>query len=135
MLMEFAITAAKRSTCNRKKVGAIVAIDGRPIAAGYAGSLPGEPHCIDVGCLIGPNGGCVRTRHAERNVLDFLERRGVRYRGADLYCTLSPCIDCAELIVRSEIKRVFYLERYRMTEPLDYLLAFGINSVHYAPQS
>lgn len=135
MLMEFAMIAARRSTCLRRQVGCIIAIDGRPMAAGYAGSKPGEPHCIDEGCIIGPSGGCIRTQHAERNAIDFLARRGRKHetRGADLYCTLSPCQDCAERIVEAGIKKVLYVEQYRDVGPLNFLLSKGIKLLQYNP--
>src|SRR5262245_30712064 len=62
---------ALRSTCLRKRVGAVVlAPNGRVLATGYAGAARGQPHCLDVGCLIDPiHGGCTRTKHAEWNAI------------------------------------------------------------------
>jgi dCMP deaminase len=46
-LMEVAKTIAKRGTCDRKQVGAVIAKDGRVIAMGYNGAPPGLPHCSE----------------------------------------------------------------------------------------
>lgn len=126
MLMEMAITASKRSTCNRKHVGAIVAIDGRPVSVGYAGAPSGLPHCLERGCLPGPDEGCIRTQHAEANAIAWSARKGISTENATLYTTVSPCLACAKLIINAGINWVWYLEPYRKTEGLDLLLKTGI---------
>lgn len=127
MLMEMAITASKRSTCSRKHVGAIVAIEGRPISVGYAGAPAGLPHCLEYGCLAGPDGGCIRTQHAEANAIAFAARKGIATEGATLYTTVSPCLACAKLIINAGILVVHYLEQYRKTEGIDLLHSVGVN--------
>src|SRR3954470_917421 len=82
---------AKRSTCNRRQVGALVVRDGRPIGMGYAGSPSGTVHCIDAGCILGPYGGCIRTQHAEANCVSWAAREGIALVGATMYCSLTPC--------------------------------------------
>jgi len=121
MLMEMAIIASKRSTCTRKHVGAIIAIEGRPVSVGYAGAPSGLPHCLEHGCLTGPDGGCIRTQHAEANAIAFAARKGIATEKATLYTTVSPCLACAKLIINAGIIEVWYLERYRKTEGLDLL--------------
>ena len=49
---------ATRATCPRKSVGAIIVKDNHVISVGYNGSLPGLPHCLDVGCDM-EDGHCV----------------------------------------------------------------------------
>ena len=77
---------AQRGTCLRAKVGCIIEIDGRIVATGYNGSLPGESHCTDpgVGCLI-IDGHCKRTIHAEANALCWAARRGSAVEGARMW--------------------------------------------------
>lgn len=116
MLMEMAIIASKRSTCGRKHVGAIIAIEGRPISVGYAGAPSGLPHCLEHGCLTGPEGGCIRTQHAEANAIAFAARKGIATERATLYTTVSPCLACAKLIINAGILEVWYLELYRKME-------------------
>jgi dCMP deaminase len=126
MLMEMAIIASKRSTCNRKHVGAIIALDGRPVSVGYAGAPSGLPHCLDHGCLPGSDGGCIRTQHAEANAIAWAARKGIATERATLYTTVSPCLACAKLIVNSGIDEVWFLELYRKTEGTELLEKLGI---------
>jgi dCMP deaminase len=126
MLMEMAIIASKRSTCSRKHVGAIIAIEGRPVSVGYAGAPAGLPHCLDHGCLTGPDGGCIRTQHAEANAIAFAARKGIATERATLYTTVSPCLACAKLIINAGIEEVWFLELYRKMEGLELLGKLGI---------
>lgn len=126
MLMEMAIVASKRSTCNRKHIGAVIARNSRPVSLGYVGSPPGTPHCTDAGCILGPDGGCIRTTHAEANAIAFAARAGIETAKAELYTTVSPCPRCAALIIAAGITEVYYLEKYRLTEGLDMLTSVGI---------
>jgi dCMP deaminase len=129
MLMEMAEVAAQRSTCLRKKIGAIIARDGRPISVGYGGAPAGAVHCLDAGCIIGPDGGCLRTQHAEANAVAFAASAGIATRGASLYTTISPCLSCAKIIVGAGIATVWYLEKYRDESGIDYLMESPIEVV------
>ncbi len=113
MFIAVAQQFARRSTCPRKSVGAVFVRNNRIIAHGYNGAPPGMPHCTDVGCEIGPNGGCVRALHAELNALSYAAREGVRTADAEAYLTLAPCLSCAQLMITAGITRVIYLEEYR----------------------
>src|SRR3990167_9060716 len=116
---------AKRSTCLRKQVGCVIVIDGRIVSTGYSGSLPGEPHCINTGCEIGLDGGCVRTVHAEANAILFAGRYNVSLIGSTLYTTLSPCKACSELIILAGIRTVIYRELYRI-DCTEFLVKKGV---------
>lgn len=120
---------ALRSTCLRKKVGAVIlGSNHRVVSTGYAGAPRGEPHCIDVGCLIDPvSGGCTRTRHAEWNAIVDARDRGLDLQGATIYCTLSPCQECARMIRDSGITTVVYYNDYRDPAGLDILRASSLN--------
>ena len=130
MLIEMAITVSKRSTCRRKHVGAIIAIDGRVLSIGYAGSPAGTPHCDDDGhdCVIGPDGGCIRTVHAELNAITFAAKQGIALNGSVLYCTDSPCLNCAKAIINCGITEVRYLRRYRDTSGIELLAEANVLS-------
>lgn len=105
---------ADRSTCLRGKVGAIIVIDGRVASMGYNGSPPGDVHCLDEGCMIDPDmGGCIRTIHAEQNAIAWAARAGVKTDGATMYCTHSPCNECAKLILAAGIQEFIYFTEYR----------------------
>jgi dCMP deaminase len=119
---EVAKAAALRGTCPRKKVGAIIVDSNRKIlATGYNGSIPGDPHCEDVGCLVVDN-SCKRTVHAEANALVQFDVGGyvLRLTPYTIYCTMEPCSGCMKLIgeaqktgVTFEIK---WLEPYHPKE-------------------
>ena len=66
--MGIAFEVAKRSTCNRAQVGAIIVRDKRILTTGYNGSPAGLPHCTEVGCLM-VGGHCARALHAEQNAI------------------------------------------------------------------
>lgn len=127
MLTEMAVIASKRSTCSRKRVGAIIALDGRVLSIGYAGSPAGTPHCTDVGCLIGPEGGCVRTVHAELNAIAFAAKQGISLNHSTLYCTDSPCLSCAKAIINAGIIAVRYIREYRDLSGLELLNSANID--------
>lgn len=113
MMMRVAAVVSMRGTCERASVGAVIALDGRIIATGYVGAPSGAKHCAEVGCEIGTHKGCTRTVHAEANAIAFAAMHGIATRGATLYCTHSPCRECAKLIANSGIARVVYEREYR----------------------
>lgn len=136
---------AERSTCLRSQVGAIIVKDGRVVSMGYNGPVSGMPACnqpdllqevlLRSGALkplgtecMGPN--CTRSCHAETNAIAFAARAGVAVEGCTMYCTMSPCINCAKVIVNSGIKKLVYMEEYRNTSGLDLLRSVGIIIVH-----
>ena len=123
--INMAIAASTRSTCPRASVGAVIVCqDKYPIATGYNGSIAGEPHCIDEGCII-VDGHCIRTLHAESNAINIAKRvSGLDVTGMTMYCTHAPCWFCAQYIVGSGISKVFYLNAYMPTNGLDYLLKY-----------
>lgn len=120
MIMEMAFTAAKRGTCNRLKVGAIISKDFRPISLGYNGAPPGMRHC---GGECNESNPCLNTLHAERNAIDWAERNATEYGIENLgsltmHVTHSPCEKCAELILSSNISRLVFCHRYRDDSPI-----------------
>lgn len=124
MLMGMAVLASRRSTCQRKQVGAVLAVDSRPVSIGYGGAPSGFPHCSpDICDLSKP---CTRTIHAEANAIAFAARKGIVTENATLYCTLAPCLDCAKLLINAGVKNVFYLETYRSREGIALLAEAGV---------
>jgi dCMP deaminase len=140
--MEMAVTVARRATCDRKHVGAVIARSNIILASGYNGAPRGLPHCDDVGHELKEMGGrqsCVRTVHAEANAIANAARTGASIEGATLYTTAAPCLDCAKLIINAGIVRVVYGELYDSRYAagrgsIDELLrAAGVEVVHRAP--
>jgi dCMP deaminase len=116
--MGFALAAAKRGTCDRKHVGAVIVVNKQVVATGYNGSVQSMPHCDDVGHDM-VDGHCVRTIHAEMNALAQAAKHGVAVDGARIYTTASPCWDCFRVLVNAGVLRFIYLESYREIESRD----------------
>jgi len=124
---------ALRSTCFKPN-GAVLARDGRIIAIGYNGSPAGHPHCLDVGCEEGPDGGCQRTLHAEANAIAMAARFGVSTEGSIMYCTSSPCPMCAKLLINAGIKEFYFRTLYRITDGIGLMLRSHIQVYQFRGQ-
>lgn len=119
MFMEIAHVVAKRGTCPRAKVGAVLVNRFNNIVSiGYNGSQPGRDHCEDVGCMIHDN-HCIRSAHAERNAIDRGVDQSFRFLPLTLYVTHMPCAECMEEIKKQvfSIRRVVYDIPYRYEGP------------------
>ena len=108
-----------RSTCLRRKVGAVFVKDRRIISTGYNGPPSGLKHCEEVGCLrekLGVPSGerheLCRGLHAEQNAIIQAALHGVSTKGAILYCTHCPCSLCTKMLINAGINRVIYKEGY-----------------------
>jgi dCMP deaminase len=108
-----------RSTCIRRRVGAVVVKGRHILATGYNGAPSGIRHCIETGCLreqmgvpAGQRHEICRGLHAEQNAIIQAAAHGVSIDGADLYTTTMPCIICTKMILNAGIARVYYIEGY-----------------------
>jgi dCMP deaminase len=117
--MEIATLVAKRSTCIRRHVGAILVKDKRVLATGYNGAPSGLKHCQDVGCLrqeadipSGQQHELCRGLHAEQNVIIQAAYHGISIKDSILYCTNKPCVICSKMIINAGIKKVYFAEGY-----------------------
>ena len=117
--MRLACEAASRSTCLRRKVGAVLVRENRVLATGYNGAPSGLPHCEELGCLrdilrvpSGERQELCRALHAEQNALIQAAIYGVSVEGATLYCTHRPCATCAKMLINAGIKRIVYQGGY-----------------------
>lgn len=129
LLGNIAQLVARRSTCLRLSVGAVLAQEGRIVSMGYNGAPSGMPHCEPETC--GPDEVCDRTVHAEANCIAFAAKSGIETDGSTLYTTHSPCNDCAKLIINAGIKRVMYWELFRDIKPVNLLVAAGVKVEQY----
>lgn len=119
--IEIAKLTAKRSTC-RVQVGAIAVKDKRIIMSGYNGGLPGEDHCIDKGCII-RDGHCIRTIHAEQNLITQCAKHGISLQGATIFCTHYPCDKCYRILAAVGVKEIIYEQDYKNEE------SYRLNSI------
>jgi len=125
--MDIVEIVSRRSTCLRRKVGAILVRDKRILATGYNGAPTGLQHCLERGCLrdelqipSGERHELCRGLHAEQNAIIQAALHGVSVRGAVLYCTNHPCIICSKMIVNSGITGIVFREGYsdRLSEEI-----------------
>lgn len=128
--MRIALQVATRATCDRKHVGAVIVRDRFILSTGYNGSIPGLPHCDDVGHLM-EDGHCVRTVHAESNAICQAARNGVRIEGATIYVTASPCFNCFKLCASAGIATIVYGEFYRDQRIFEFAQEAGIELRHF----
>ncbi len=117
--MEMAFLASQRSTCIRRKVGAVVVLENQILATGYNGAPKHVSHCGETGCLrqkmnvpSGTMHELCRGVHAEQNAIVQAAINGTSIRNATLYCTNHPCSICAKMIINSEIRNVYIADDY-----------------------
>ena len=110
---------AERSTCLRRKVGAVLVRDKRILATGYNGAPSGLEHCEKIGCLrqkhnvpSGERHELCRGLHAEMNALIQAALFGISTADSTLYTTAHPCSLCAKMLINAGVKRVVTLEDY-----------------------
>ncbi|GHT51407.1 cytidine deaminase [Endomicrobiia bacterium] len=104
---------AERSTCVRHHVGAVIVRDKRVLTTGYNGAAAGTQDCLSLGCLrnalnipSGQRHEMCRAIHAEQNAIIQGGFHGINIKSSTLYCTHSPCVLCAKMIVNAGIKKV-----------------------------
>jgi dCMP deaminase len=116
--MNIAEDVAKRSTCTRRQIGAVIVNSETKeiVATGYNGNPRGQAHCSKIGCIrdtlkipSGEKSEVCTAVHAEQNAL---MQAGTGSRGATMYCLIMPCNTCAKMIVNAGIKRVVYRDEY-----------------------
>lgn len=117
--MSIAQLVATRSTCLRRKVGAVLVKDKRILATGYNGAPTGVRHCEEMGCLrerleVGPGERheLCRGLHAEQNVIIQAAYYGVITKGTTLYSTHLPCIICSKMLINAGVKKIYFLDGY-----------------------
>jgi len=117
--MSIAKLVATRSTCLRRKVGAVLVKDKRILATGYNGAPVGIRHCEDTGCLRerlnvrpGERHELCRGLHAEQNVIIQAAYYGATTKGTTLYSTHMPCIICSKMLINAGVEKIFFLNGY-----------------------
>ncbi len=136
--MDIADLVASRSTCLRRKVGAVIVKERRILTTGYNGAPSGLPHCEIVGCLrekfsipSGQQQELCRGLHAEQNAIIQAALHGISIQSSYLYCTDQPCITCSKMIINAGIIRVFYRKDYPDEIARNLLQEAGIEEVQY----
>jgi dCMP deaminase len=117
--LEVADLVAKRATCLRRQVGAVLVKDKKILSTGYNGAPSGLAHCFDIGCLrerlripSGQRHELCRGLHAEQNVLLQAALYGISTKGSILYITNQPCAICAKMLINAGIKELIISNGY-----------------------
>lgn len=124
--MDIACMVSTRSRCPRRHVGAVLVQGKKLLGTAYNGAPMGVPDCSEAGCMVSEQyereiiGGvetmvkkqrCIRTIHAEQNLLLFTDRSD--REGSTVYVTDEPCWTCANMLANSGIVEIVYLRPYR----------------------
>ncbi len=117
--MSIARLVSGRSTCLRRRVGAILVKDRRILASGYNGAPAGLPHCDETGCIrerlqvpSGERHELCRGIHAEQNAIIQSANYGTGIDSSTIYTTHHPCSVCAKMIINAGIVRVVTDDSY-----------------------
>ncbi len=117
--LKVASVVAERSTCRRHHVGAVAVRDKHILTTGYNGAAAGLKDCLELGCLrdelnipSGERHEICRGIHAEQNVIVQGALHGVSLEGSTIYCTHTPCVLCAKMLVNARIKRFVSFGKY-----------------------
>lgn len=129
MYMQIAERVAAESKCPRTRVGCVILTESGMTALGFNGHASGGPNEWEFSADGNPE-----VVHAELNALGKMLEQGVIAKGATVYVTLSPCLECGKLLVRAKVKRVVYLNEYRKTEGIDYLIKYGVEVEQWVNQ-
>jgi dCMP deaminase len=131
--LKIATVVAERSTCLRHHVGAVAVRDKHILSTGYNGAAAGVKDCLELGCLrdeqnieSGTRHEVCRGIHAEQNAIIQASLHGVTLEGATVYCTHSPCILCAKMLVNARIKRFVTFGNYADNSFVDLFKEAGI---------
>jgi dCMP deaminase len=126
--LQMAKLVSQRSTCLRRKVGAVVVKDKRILATGYNGAPKGLEHCLDIGCLreklkipSGERHELCRGLHAEQNALIQASLYGISLKDSALYATNQPCIICAKMLINAGIKEIVIADGYPDKMAMEFL--------------
>ena len=117
--LKIASVVAERSTCRRHHMGAIAVRDKHILTTGYNGAPAGAKDCLELGCLrdelgipSGTRQEICRAIHAEQNVIIQAGLHGVSLEGSTVYCTHTPCVLCAKMLVNAKIARFVSFGKY-----------------------
>ncbi|MFC2005786.1 cytidine/deoxycytidylate deaminase family protein [Chloroflexota bacterium] len=132
--LKIASVVAERATCRRHHVGAVAVRDKHILTTGYNGAPAGLRDCLELGCLrdemnipSGERHEICRGIHAEQNVVIQAALHGVSLEGSTIYCTHTPCVLCAKILVNAKIKRFVSFGKYNDDTFFDLFKEAGID--------
>lgn len=117
--LKMAYLVSERSTCTRRKVGAVIVKDKIVLSTGYNGAPRDIEHCTTDTCIrkrlnipSGEKHELCRGGHAEANAIAQAAMNGINIEGSTIYCTTQPCVYCSKLMANAGVKRIVYSEPY-----------------------
>lgn len=129
---------ASRSTCLRRRVGAVLVRDRQILSTGYNGAPRGMKHCSETGCLreelkipSGERQEICRGSHAEINAIAQAALSGTATQGCEIYCTHEPCVYCTKALINAGCRRVVFLHSYPDELAVKMMRESGIEVVHF----
>jgi dCMP deaminase len=132
-ILKIASVVAERSTCRRHHMGAVAVRDKHILTTGYNGAPAGQKDCLELGCIrdemniaSGEKQETCRAIHAEQNVIIQAALHGISLEGSTIYCTHTPCILCAKMLVNARIKRFVSFKKYSDDRFIDLFREAGI---------
>ncbi len=132
-VLKIAAVVGERSTCLRHHMGAVAVKDKHILSTGYNGAPAGQKDCLELGCLrnelniaSGERTEICRAIHAEQNVIIQAALHGVSIEGSTIYCTHTPCVLCAKMLVNARIKRFVTFAKYNDDRFIDLFREAGI---------
>jgi dCMP deaminase len=145
---------AELSHADKLKVGTIAVRDNRVICVGFNGTPPGDSNVceeiaelkrnvkfseweelvkLDAGWKPSMDDVNVWERwttkdnviHAEDNLIRFARLNDISLTGCYAYITHNPCIECAKKLLEAKVAKVFYINYYKNSDGINYLLQRG----------
>lgn len=117
--LEAAELVSKRTTCLRRRVGAVAVRDKRILATGYNGAPSGLAHCLDIGCIreklgipSGQRQELCRGIHAEQNIIIQAVQHRIDLKDSTIYITNQPCVTCAKMLISVGAKEIVFSDGY-----------------------
>jgi dCMP deaminase len=117
--LKLAMLVSERATCPRMHCGCVLVRQKRILSTGYNGSIPGDEHCDEAGCMVVDN-HCVRTLHAEMNAILQCSIHGTSTVGATAYITNMPCTNCAKALIGAGIKEIVIFADFHDTLAVEF---------------
>lgn len=137
--MKIAEDVSTRSTCIRRKVGAVIIKDKRILSTGYNGAPSGISHCTKETCLrtiynipSGEKHELCRGLHAEQNAIIQAAYHGVSIAGSIIYITNQPCSICTKMLINSGITKFIYKDPYNDDLAMQMIKEAGIEIQIYS---
>jgi dCMP deaminase len=124
--LKVAMLVSERATCPRMHCGCVLVREKQILSTGYNGSIPGDRHCEDDGCIIVDN-HCIRTIHAEMNAILQCSSHGISTQGSTAYITNMPCTNCAKALITAGIKEIVIFSDYHDTLAEEFFKKANVN--------